>query len=741
MYAPMSTFSFTVRPGNSAFDCGTCDTPMARMRDGCRPTSDFPSSWTSPLRGWSSPLTARSTVDLPAPLGPTMQQTERSGTSRLTSWRTSPPPYPAHTSVSFSISGLHRLLELEVLAEVRVEHLWVALDLVGRAARDRLAAREDEDRIAKPEHERHVVLDDQERLAVCVELADHLADPLDQRRVDAAGGLVEHDQLRVQHEDLGELEELLLSVGQGRRADVAVLTHPDEVEELLRAARLATRDRARAEAADAELAERRHHILEHGHLAEQPRDLKRPPDAEVGALPGRLAVDPAALEPDLAGVRHHRPADEVEHRRLAGAVRPDQRRNRLLGHLERGPVDRADAAEALLEPLHLKQRLGIRRWSRRLRRLALAQVDSRQALAGEARLAARAPALDPVAGGRDNPLREEQNDERQQAAEDQEARVAAAELLVRRLVEPLDDEGAENRSPERHPPAEQQRQDDLDAQEDVEHPERVDERDVVAVDAAGHPDEDGARGEGEDLVRRRAHPDRCGLVLVLADRHQAHAELVAPDPPREHERHCEEPEERVVEGPVLVLDAPGRDRERDSAGPVREPVPVRGEQLDEEQERDRQDHERVAAGAHRHDAELRCHRAGHQAGDRDPYPRRAADVADADADDVRAEADEGALTERDVARVTGDDVQPDRPDGEDHREDEHVLVIEVVGQDRKGREQDHRQRDDGRPRRAQSLAWGAGRSGSSARERPLGGSGRVRHAVATSCRRRVPRMP
>src|ERR687897_2156198 len=206
MYAPISTFSLTVRPGKSAFDCGTCDTPIARMRDGCRPTIDFPSSCTSPLRGCRSPLTARSTVDLPAPFGPTMQQTERSGTSRLTSWRTSPPPYPAHTSVSFSTSRLHRLLEGEVLTEIGVEHLRVALDLVRGAPRDRLTAREHEDRVAEAEHERHVVLDDQERLPIRVELADDVAHPLDQRRVDAARGLVEQDQLRVEHEDLRELD-------------------------------------------------------------------------------------------------------------------------------------------------------------------------------------------------------------------------------------------------------------------------------------------------------------------------------------------------------------------------------------------------------------------------------------------------------------------------------------------------------------------------------------------------------
>jgi hypothetical protein len=92
MYAPISTFSLTVRPGNSAFDWGTCEMPIERMRDGCKPAIEWPSSCTSPLRGWRRPLTARSTVDLPAPFGPTMQHTEPSGTSSSTPWSTSPPP-------------------------------------------------------------------------------------------------------------------------------------------------------------------------------------------------------------------------------------------------------------------------------------------------------------------------------------------------------------------------------------------------------------------------------------------------------------------------------------------------------------------------------------------------------------------------------------------------------------------------------------------------------------------------
>ena len=42
-----------------------------------------------------------------------------------------------------------------------------------------------------------------------------LGEPADQARVDAAGRLVEQDQPRLQHQHLGELDQLLLAVGQG----------------------------------------------------------------------------------------------------------------------------------------------------------------------------------------------------------------------------------------------------------------------------------------------------------------------------------------------------------------------------------------------------------------------------------------------------------------------------------------------------------------------------------------------
>ena len=88
----MSTFSRTVRFPNSPSVCGTWEIPSSRISAGGRPWIVAPRKAIVPSRGRSRPLIARSTVDLPAPLGPTMQVTEPASTSRSTPWSTSPAP-------------------------------------------------------------------------------------------------------------------------------------------------------------------------------------------------------------------------------------------------------------------------------------------------------------------------------------------------------------------------------------------------------------------------------------------------------------------------------------------------------------------------------------------------------------------------------------------------------------------------------------------------------------------------
>src|SRR5215510_11723084 len=94
-------------------------------------------------------------------------------------------------------------------------------------------------------------------------------------------------------------------------------------------------------------------------------------------LPRVQPIDPLAGEPDLTRVGPQRVVDQIEQRRLAGAVGPDQTSDGALGYGERGTVDGPDAAEPALQALHLQQwNVG---WERRHR---LAILGDREGAAG-----------------------------------------------------------------------------------------------------------------------------------------------------------------------------------------------------------------------------------------------------------------------------------------------------------------------------------------------------------------------
>ena len=89
------------------------------------------------------------------------------------------------------------------------------------------------------------------------------------------------------------------------------------------------------------------HVLERRHLCEEPDVLERPPDPELDDRVRGLPDDLGAVEHDRAGRRHVDAGDLVEERRLAGAVRPDQRDDRAARDREVDVVGRDEAAELL----------------------------------------------------------------------------------------------------------------------------------------------------------------------------------------------------------------------------------------------------------------------------------------------------------------------------------------------------------------------------------------------------------
>src|SRR5205085_1046654 len=124
-----------------------------------------------------------------------------------------------------------------------------------------------------------------------------------------------------------------------QRGGVAVreLTEPDELDRLVRVA-----------AADAD-------VLAHGHRVEELDVLERARDAAPDDPVRRRAEEAPAGQAELAGVGPVEAGDNVEERRLAGAVRPDQPDDLVLARVERDTVEGDDAAEAPADVLDVEE--------------------------------------------------------------------------------------------------------------------------------------------------------------------------------------------------------------------------------------------------------------------------------------------------------------------------------------------------------------------------------------------------
>ena len=87
------------------------------------------------------------------------------------------------------------------------------------------------------------------------------------------------------------------------------------------------------------------HVLDHGQVREELRDLKRAGDAARRALVGRQPRDVRAEQLDAPSLARQLPADHVEQRRLARTVRPDERATLARLDDQADVVYRLEAAE------------------------------------------------------------------------------------------------------------------------------------------------------------------------------------------------------------------------------------------------------------------------------------------------------------------------------------------------------------------------------------------------------------
>ena len=166
-------------------------------------------------------------------------------------------------------------------------------------------------------HQRaHHVLDPDHRDALGVHPADDLHQLRDFRVGQAAGHLVEQQQLRPRRERAGEFQPLALQQAEPLGGQVRLAGHAGPLE------RLGGRRVAGPPPQPGALLGGDQHVLEHGHVRKRPRYLVGAADAEPA--PGRRVQpgDRAPGEGDVPGPRGQVTGDEAEQAGLAGSVRP-----------------------------------------------------------------------------------------------------------------------------------------------------------------------------------------------------------------------------------------------------------------------------------------------------------------------------------------------------------------------------------------------------------------------------------
>src|SRR5450755_2699217 len=95
-------------------------------------------------------------------------------------------------------------------------------------------------------------------------------------------------------------------------------------------------------------------IFEHGQLGENFGDLERPGHAARNALMGRKLGNILAIEGDGARGRREKSRDQVEEGGFASAIRPDDRAQLPLCHIERDVAYRHQIAESLGDIIDLE---------------------------------------------------------------------------------------------------------------------------------------------------------------------------------------------------------------------------------------------------------------------------------------------------------------------------------------------------------------------------------------------------
>jgi hypothetical protein len=195
--------------------------------------------------------------------------------------------------------------------------------------------------------ERHVVLDHDDGMAAG-ERQQQLRGALGFLRRHAGDGLVDQEQIGLLHQQHPDLEPLLLTVREpaGRRRSVRL--EADRGQRVGDARFLLGSEPGDQQPPERfRTGQRELEVLEHGELLEHRRFLELASDARLRDLGLAEAQQvEAAPEPHRPGVWPRLAGDHIHHRRLAGAVGPDDAQQLARLDVQAQPVQRLEPVEA-----------------------------------------------------------------------------------------------------------------------------------------------------------------------------------------------------------------------------------------------------------------------------------------------------------------------------------------------------------------------------------------------------------
>src|SRR5262249_39087829 len=151
-----------------------------------------------------------------------------------------------------------------------------------------------------------------------------------------------------------ELEQLPLAEREGRRPSAGVVRQTELLQQLQGTVLVAARDRAPHERVP-RLLDRDDEILDERQLREDARVLKGARQPGSGGTRRLGSLHGAPREGNGSRIRPQVAREQVEDRRLARAVRADERRDRPFRDGEAAVRDGGDAAEPLRQSARLQQ--------------------------------------------------------------------------------------------------------------------------------------------------------------------------------------------------------------------------------------------------------------------------------------------------------------------------------------------------------------------------------------------------